>query len=186
MSANHPINRYLTRQPIMSALIYIAFVLALLLTTLFAVLDIADRYRAVSTSADILARLERRAVQSSSEPNWSGEPAPAGSPFLEGTTVTVASAALLDRLTSAVARAGGNVVSFEVEPQPLQAKDGYVKVIATCELEQARLQQLLYDIEAGMPFLFVDQLVAQAPVPANDAGRLRVLLAVSGLWPGAN
>jgi hypothetical protein len=38
-----------------------------------------------------------------------------------------------------------------------------------------------------MPFLFVDQLVAQAPVPTAGATgqRMRVLLAVSGLWPGA-
>jgi len=100
--------------------------------------------------------------------------------------VTVASAALLERLTSAVVRAGGDVVSFEVEPQSAQSKDGYVKVTATCELDGPQLQQLLFDIEAGMPFLFVDQLLAQAPVPANDRGRLRLVLAVSGLWPGGS
>jgi len=36
-----------------------------------------------------------------------------------------------------------------------------------------------------MPFLFVDQLVAQPPATAGDGGRMRVLLSVSGLWPGA-
>ena len=39
-----------------------------------------------------------------------------------------------------------------------------MSLVASCELEQPALQQLLYDIEAGMPFLFVDQLVAQALV----------------------
>jgi general secretion pathway protein M len=38
--------------------------------------------------------------------------------------------------------------------------------------------------EAGMPFLFIDQLVAQSPLSAGagDVGRTRVLLTVSGLW----
>jgi general secretion pathway protein M len=49
------------------------------------------------------------------------------------------------------------------------------------------LQQLLYDVEAGMPFLFVDQLVVQAPasIAASGDGKLRILLAVSGQWRGA-
>jgi general secretion pathway protein M len=60
-------------------------------------------------------------------------------------------------------------------------------VIASCELDQPSLQKLLYDLEAGMPFLFIDQLVVQAPVASstNQEGRMRILLAVSGQWQGA-
>jgi general secretion pathway protein M len=40
-----------------------------------------------------------------------------------------------------------------------------------------------------MPFLFVDQLVIQAPEagagPEGTGGRMRVLLGVSGQWQGA-
>ena len=68
--------------------------------------------------------------------------------------------------------------------QGAQSKDGYVSLIVSCEMEHNALQTLLYDIEAGMPFLFVDQLVAQAPVTSSEGGRTRVLLSVSGLWPG--
>ena len=65
-------------------------------------------------------------------------------------------------------------------------KDLYAKI-------QPQLQQLLYDLEAGMPFLFVEQLVAQAPqgvaggggVTGTEGGRLRVLLGVSGQWQEA-
>ncbi|MGO9849662.1 MAG: GspMb/PilO family protein [Methylocella sp.] len=46
------------------------------------------------------------------------------------------------------------------------------------------MQQLLYGIEAEMPFLFVDQLLAQAPPPESKAGRIRLVLDVSGMWPG--
>jgi general secretion pathway protein M len=46
---------------------------------------------------------------------------------------------------------------------------------------------LLYDLEAGMPFLFVDQLVAQGPAaPAvTPEGKLRVVISVSAQWQGA-
>jgi general secretion pathway protein M len=88
-------------------------------------------------------------------------------------------------MTAAITRFGGTIVSSEIEPQGAQSKDGYVTAIATCELEQVALQQLLYDIEAGMPFLFVEQLVVEAPSPPSEGGRMRVRLAVSGLWPGA-
>ena len=44
-------------------------------------------------------------------------------------------------------------------------------MIASCEIEQPQLQQLLYDLEAGMPFLFVDQLVVQTPLTASGSGR---------------
>jgi general secretion pathway protein M len=51
------------------------------------------------------------------------------------------------------------------------------------------LQQLLYDLEAGMPFLFIDQLVVQGlqgAAPAGDSGsRLRLLISVSGQWQAA-
>ena len=54
------------------------------------------------------------------------------------------------------------------------------------EVSQSSLQPLLYDVEAGMPFLFIDQLVVQAPSSfgTSTEGKLRVLLTVSGQWKG--
>ena len=59
-----------------------------------------------------------------------------------------------------------------------------MSVTVSCEVEQPALQQVLYDLESGMPFLFVDQLVTQGPaVPGTmPEGKLRVLLSVSGQW----
>jgi general secretion pathway protein M len=56
-------------------------------------------------------------------------------------------------------------------------------------MEQPALQKLLYDLEAGMPFLFVDQLDVQVPQTTatnegGSAGRIRVVLGVSGQWQG--
>jgi general secretion pathway protein M len=110
----------------------------------------------------------------------------AGSPFLEGATVTVAGAALLQRVTSTVTKLGGNVLSSQVDLQGTDSKSGFLTIIANCDIDQSGLQQLLYDIEAGMPFLFIDQLSVQAPsgFASSGEGRLRVLLAVSGQWQG--
>ena len=184
MTINHLFDRYIARYPSIPALCYGALVLALFMTVVFAVMDILQRHRAVIESAEVLARFEHRAPSSSAEPDRIAGDEPQGSPFLDGQTVTVASAALLQRVTGAITRAGGNVVSSEVEPQEVHLTDGLVRITATCELEQKAVQQLLYDIEAGMPFLFVDQFLAQAPQPTSEGGRIRVVLEVSGLWPG--
>jgi general secretion pathway protein M len=105
---------------------------------------------------------------------------------LEGPTVTVAGAALLQRVAGAVTRVGGNILSSQVDLQGAQSKNGFVKVSVDCEVDQPSLQQLLYDLEAGMPFLFVDQLVAQAPETTTNAlsQKMRVSLLVSGQWQG--
>jgi general secretion pathway protein M len=186
MKSPHPIDRYLARFPLLAPLAYVAVVAGCAFAIWIALTDISERRQTVAAAADMLARLEGRAPPSATEDGTPVGPAPAGSPFLEGQTVTIAGAALLQRVAKAVTQVGGNVLSSQVELQGTQSKDGFVSLIASCEMDQASLQPLLYDLEAGMPFLFIDQLVAQAPVSASEGGRTRVLLAVSGLWPGAN
>jgi general secretion pathway protein M len=178
MISRQSISGYLTRYPQLSGLIYVALVAVCCLTTLFMLSDLVDRYRARNASLELLSRLEGR--------NHGGTKdfRPPGSPFLEGQTVTVASAALLQRMTTIIANAGGTVVSSEMLQQGAQSKDGYVTAIANCELEQPALQRVLYDIEAGLPFLFIDQLVVQPSSAPQESGRLRVQLGAAGLWPG--
>jgi general secretion pathway protein M len=114
--------------------------------------------------------------------------APAGTPFLEGPTVTVAGATLLQRVAAAVGNVGGTIQSSQVDILGTQAKDGFVGLLVSCEMEQPALQKLLYDLEVGMPFLFVDQLDVQVPqtTAANEGGvgKIRVVLGVSGQWQG--
>jgi general secretion pathway protein M len=80
-----------------------------------------------------------------------------------------------------VQKLGGTVLSSQVGVEG--SKNGMVSATLSAELGEPQLQQVLYDLESGMPFLFVEQLVIQSP-PANteQAGRLRVLLGVSGQW----
>jgi general secretion pathway protein M len=79
------------------------------------------------------------------------------------------------------------MLSSQIDLQGAQSKAGFLTIIASCDIGQTGLQQLLYDTEAGMPFLFVDQLVVQTPAgfAASGEGKLRILLTVSGQWRGA-
>jgi general secretion pathway protein M len=93
---------------------------------------------------------------------------------------------LLQRVAAAVGEAGGTIQSSQVDVSGAQTRDGFVGLVVSCELEQPALQKLLYDLEAGMPSLFVNQLDVQVPqtTAMNEGGasRVRVILGVSGQW----
>jgi len=182
MISSQLIERYLTRNPKFSGLIYLALVIVLCLTALFSLTDIMDIYRARNGSLEILAQLNGRAHTPSTESSVTADSWPPGSPFLAGHTVTVASAGLMQRIADIITHAGGTVTSSEIQPKAAQSRDGYVTAIANCEIDQMALHRVLYDIEAGLPFLFIDQLTVQPSTEPGEGGRMRVLLGVSGLW----
>jgi general secretion pathway protein M len=185
------IEAYLARVPFGGLITYLVVTLAFVTITALQVADVAERWSAVAASADILSRLEGRTPARSHTRDQTDISVVSGSPFVEGATVTVAGAALLQRLAGAVTRVRASILSSQVDLQGPLSKQGFVAATISCELEQPALQQLLYDLEAGMPFLLVDQLVVQAPAAASGApngggpGKLRVLISVSGQWQGA-
>ena len=170
--------------PLLAVAGYVVVVIVLLAMAWSGVSEILERRAAIAASADLLAQLEGRKPLANRAGSGDAQ-IPTGSPFLEGQTLTVAGAALLQRVADAVAKVGGNVLSSQVDVQGVQAKDGYVSVLASCELDYAALQKLLYDLEAGMPFLFIEQVVAQTPQTGSaETGRMRLLLSVAGRWGG--
>ena len=178
----------LVGRPRRRGLALLSYVLALIGLGLLIWLGAASvwtRYVDLAQARHLLSRMEL-AGRPLPAPGPEGGPALSGSPFLEGQTVTIAEAALQRRIGSAVAAAGGNVLSSQSEPQSETRKD-YLTLVASCEIDQKGLQALLYDLEAGMPFLFIDQLVVQTPTAeaGEQPARLRVLLGVSGQWRGA-
>lgn len=175
--------RYRLR-PALAGALYGVLIVVLVGLAWRAVASIAEQKAVVHAAEGMLAQLEGRAVPSGAQGRPGFGVAPAGSPFLDGQTVTIAGAALLQRITGAISKAGGSVQSSQVELPRADAEDGWIGLVVSCELEQAQLQPLLYDIEAGMPFLFVDQLVVQAPMASVEERRMRVLLGVSGKWEG--
>jgi general secretion pathway protein M len=169
--------------PLLAAVAYAGLVVALLFTLFTSVANIFGQRAEVASLATMLEQLEgRKPAATRGQPTE--VPIPSGSAFLEGATVTVAGAVLIQRVAGAVTKFGGNVLSTQVELNGTQSKAGFLSILASCEIEQVGLQQLLYELEAGMPFLFIDQLVVQAP-SSSESRKLRILLAVSGQWQGA-
>lgn len=175
------------RAAVLAALGYAAAVLLLLNMAFGAVASLLEKRAAIATADEILGRLQGRRPLSADGTAPAGPPA--GSPFLEGPTVTVAGANLMQRVATAVARYDGRIMSSRVELQSSEFGAGFLGVTANFEIGQTEMQKLLYDIEAGMPFLFVDQMVIQGPSgsgasAAAEDSRLKVLLTVYGQWQG--
>ena len=168
MSTTQKATRLSSLHPLLAVLAYAAAVVVLGGMAWSGVADILDRRHAIAAASDLLAQLEGRKPSPIAAAGAAAAQVPTGSPFLEGQSLT------------------GNVLSSQVDVQGVQAKDGFVSVLASCELDHAALQRLLYDLEAGMPFLFLEQVVAQSPQTASpqEGGRMRLLLAVSGRWQG--
>jgi general secretion pathway protein M len=178
-----PALRKLWLAPIPAAAAYCGILVLLAFAIASSIQDVLDARADVAASTAMLEQLGGRRL-SSVRKQSTDVTAPSGSPFLEGGTVTVAGAVLLQRVAGTVTRLGGAMVSSQVELPDGRTKAGLLSIIASCEIGQQSLQQLIYDLEAGMPFLFIDQLSVQASAAGATEGKLRVLLTVSGQWQG--
>jgi general secretion pathway protein M len=185
MTNIHRIERLLAGFPLAAAMLYVVLIGLFVFATVSTMLDLLERRSTVSAAADVLAQIEGRGSARARAGIPTDVTVPTGSPFVEGATVSVAGATLLQRVATAMTQASGNVASSQVDLQGSESKAGFVTVTMSLEIEPTSLQQLLYDLESGMPFLFVDQLVAQAPDSTAAGGKMRVLLSVSGQWQGA-
>ncbi len=187
----HPIRQLLTRERLIPAAGFAAVISGLVIIAWLSLVSLASDYAEYSSAAELLERLEGRRPPAALTGHGTGLP---GSPFLEGQTVNVAGAELQQRVAAAVKEVGGSVLSLQIDSQVSETRPGYVSLSANCEVEESALQPLLYDLESGMPFLFIDQLVVQVPQTGvginsqigvgSDAGsaRMRVQIDISGQW----
>lgn len=178
MTGMQRIEVLLARFPLAAVAAYLALFIVFVLITMGTVLDIVQRRDAVAAASEILDRIEVREARAPAA--RADVSVPTGSPFLEGTNASLAGAALLQRVATATRRVNGNTLSSQVDLQGPQSKAGFVTATSSLEIDPVQLQPLLYDLEAGMPFLFVDELIVQAPSASTQGGKLRVLLGVSG------
>ncbi|MFG1479811.1 type II secretion system protein GspM [Xanthobacter sp. V4C-4] len=179
-------------RPLAAVLGYVALVGMLAALALGTVLDLMERRAAVDAAAGTLERLQARRLVAAG--GKGAGPGSGGSPFLDGPTLTIAGASLMQRLSGAVARFGGHIASSHVELQGTPFGPDFVAVSASLDIAQDEFQKLLYDLEAGMPFLFVGQLAVrpertetgppggEGATGAADPERLQVTLTVYGQW----
>jgi general secretion pathway protein M len=187
MSMSKLFTAFLTRFPAGASILYVGVVMAFGVTAWTTAAEILQRRDAVAATAAVLSQLETRTPAVPRSRGREPDANTTGSPLLDGATVTVGGANLLQRVAGSITRVGGNILYTQVDLDGPQSKDGFVSVTVNCELGQPALQQLLYDLEVGMPFLFVDQLVAQGAAAAatTPQDKLRLVISVSGQWQGA-
>ncbi|MCP3409955.1 type II secretion system protein GspM [Bradyrhizobium sp. CCGB01] len=184
ITGGNAVTRALSGSPLIAITLYLAVTGGLLLMAGLSIADVIAHRQALAQTSDLLDQLRgRKGGAKNAAAAMAEHP---GTPFLEGPTVTVAGANLLQRVAAAVGNVGGSVQSSQVDVTGAQVKDGFVGLVVSCELDQPALQKVLYDLEAGMPFLFVEQLDVQVPqtTALNEVGtgRVRVILGVSGQW----
>ena len=171
------------RRQWLALLTYAAVLLGLTAIAVAMISGLLDAYAALDKNRATLARLDRQTQRAAQRPD-AASAAINGPPFLAGKTITIAGAALQERVEAAVKKAGGNVLSSQIDLQGPRSAEGFVGLTESLEIDQAALQPLLYDLEAGMPYLFVENLAIQAPQAFGEAEGtpMRVLLGVSGQW----
>jgi len=183
--AGASLSQTLRRSPLIAATLYVAAIMLLIGVAWSMTLSVLDSRSELRRTSAVLDEMAGRKAPVT--PPAFADADVTGSPFLQGQTVTVAGASLLQRVAASVLKAGGTVQSSQVDINGQVQKSGMVSATINCEVDPAGLQGLLYDIEAKMPFLFLEQFDAQLPQGngPGDARRLRVVLNVSGQWlPG--
>ena len=170
-----------SRRAWLALLAYALLLAALLAFAVAMISNLLTSLAALEQSRETLAHFDRK-LQRSAPLATSATVAGEGSPFLGGKTVTIAGAALQERVEAAVKKAGGNILSSQIDLDGPHAAEGFVSLTESLEIDQASLQPLLYDLEAGMPYLFVENLAIQLPQVLGEAesAPMRVVVTVSG------
>ena len=132
---------------------------------------------------DTLARLEARARVDG--PGRTITTAPA-SAFLDASTQGLAGAQLQAYLTQTAGAQQAAIISSGLEPTKREDTPDTIRLQATFEVDSVALQAILYRLETGTPYVFVEALAIQ---PAGAAGGrpsedplLRATLSVRAFW----
>jgi general secretion pathway protein M len=166
-----------------------AYVLALLATMAWGTVSLTgqdDLRGEIAQKSRLLAELTRRAAAEAPAPGRAG--ARQSGSAIAAPTETIAASELQKRILERVESAGGVVHSVQAEPVKDAAVDGLRRVVAQLSFDSSTtgLQSLLFDLETGAPFMFVDTLVVQPAAPstlgARAADKLRVNLSTTGYW----
>jgi general secretion pathway protein M len=89
--------------------------------------------------------------------------------FLKATSDPLIAAEMQERIKSVVDRAGGQLKSTQIVPA--REENGFRRVAARVEVvgNAATLERMWYEMESGLPFLFVDDFdIAARQVPRKD------------------
>jgi general secretion pathway protein M len=114
-----------------------------------------------------------------------------GVSYLGGSTASIAAARLQDRIRDVVSGAGGTLSSVQILDPAADGENRKVGLRLSATVDTSGLNQMLYLIESGRPYLFVDGLSIDAAGLSNRPGAeadpdmaLAVRFDVYGFIPG--
>ena len=143
----------------------------------------ADAAQQLGDRRETVARLEARARADG--PGRTITTAPA-SAFLDASTQGLAGAQLQAYLTQTAGAQRAAIISSGLEPTKREDTPDTIRLQATFEVGLVALQAILYRLESGTPYVFVEALAIQ---PAGAAGArppedplLRATLGVRAFW----
>jgi hypothetical protein len=141
----------------------------------------ADAVSEASERREMLSRLEAKFQTISNRPATAAPPA-----FLDASTQGLASAQLQSYLAQLASDQNASLVSSGGEAAKRDDVPDTIRLQATLDLNLKGLRAVLYQLETGTPYVFVDALTIQ-PAGAN-AGRaaedplLRTTLSLRAFW----
>jgi hypothetical protein len=133
---------------------------------------------------EVLSQLEAHLKARNARPK-SGSVAPAAA-FLSAPTQGLAGAQFEAYLQQTAAAQHATVISSGLDPSRHDDRPDAIRLQATLDMNLEALQRMLYQLESGTPYVFVDSLSVQ--IPGSGAQRavedplLRVTLGLRAIW----
>jgi general secretion pathway protein M len=176
-----------TKQSRLAALIFVATALAALAWITANVTAYRDMQASYAVKSALLEDLKQRATArlGTSTPTQDADAA-----MVAAASETMAAGVLQRYLLDRLERTGGVVQSVQTEPAREAVASGLQRLSAQLAFQASTssLQCLLFDLEGGLPFVFVDSLMVQPATTTEAAGqaadKLRVSLTVTSFWKG--
>lgn len=167
------------RRRALSAAVLGALVVAAVATVVVTESRIAAADAEIAAAEDMLAELRSRPLPAAPRPP-EGPPVAA---FLAGETEAIAANRLQEQVTRAVEGAGGAPESVAVA----RIEDGIdasrrIDVEIGFEATIGEVQEAIFGLETGLPYVFVAALQLQTVERSGDDPRLRVRMTASGYW----
>jgi len=146
----------------------------------------SDASAELSERQSVLDRLEARAGARGESGRQEKAAAAPPQAFLDAATPGLA-AADLEAYVARLADRNAALVSFGTQASAGEEAAGIVRIEASLDISLLALQGLLYQLESGTPYVFVDSMTVRAPSTAVAAAAaenqpLRVTLNLHALW----
>jgi general secretion pathway protein M len=145
----------------------------------------SDAAKNIVEQSQLLSRLEARAKSSSAARARSGAVAPAAA-FLDAQTQGLAAAQLQAYLQQMAAAHHAVLISSGIEPTKREDPTDSIRLQATLDMSLQAMQTLLYQLESGTPYVFVETLAVQLSGSATqriaEDPLLRISFGLRAVW----